>query len=157
MIAFSLAAVMAALLIAQSTDSSAQTLVKAKIVNFASAPIQIDSCRAAWQLSSIGLEEYLAWVTLHNTSNKTVEVIGLSLVPYAAFNDSAGQAKTSLLMVHLAPDEAMGEDYPFTDGAKQPLVGGLGVPGKWEDWSGVYYIACSVERVRFSDGTVWPN
>jgi hypothetical protein len=98
---------------------------------------------------------YEAFPTLHNVSKKNIKVIGFTLVPLTAFNDSAGSAKTSLLMVNLAPGDEMNEDYPFTDGAKEPLLGDIGSPGASQGWSSVYIMACVATQVRFADGSVW--
>lgn len=78
------------------------------------------------------------------------------LIPFTAFNDRAGKIKMSELYVNLAPGDMMGEDYKFTDGAKEPLGGGMGSAGKWQEWEDVYSVTCTASRIRFSDGSVWP-
>jgi len=129
--------------------------IKAKIINIPGSPVTIDSCRAVQRLygpqaGPLSGLDYFAWVTLHNSGTKTIELIGVELTPRTAFDDSAGNAKGSLLAVDLAPGESMPEDYKFTDGAKEPLAGGVA-----NEWSGVYEIDCYVSRVRFSDGTIY--
>jgi hypothetical protein len=75
---------------------------------------------------------------------------------FTAFGDVAGDPKTSLLAVTLAPGESLGEDYKFNDGGKQPLMGGMTIiGGKLNEWPSVYEVRCEATRVRYQDGTVW--
>jgi hypothetical protein len=130
--------------------------LKAKMINTSGSPVTVDSCRALSKLYEGGSLFNLAYVTLHNASKKPIEAIGLTLFPFTAFGDVAGDPKTSLLEVTLAPGESLGEDYKFNDGGKQPLMGGMTIiGGKLNEWPSVYEVRCEATRVRYQDGTVW--
>jgi hypothetical protein len=146
-------------LLAQATGPAllSETSLHTKIINIPESPVYVDSCRASTRFYDGGFIENAAYVILHNTSKKSIEVIGFSLIPFTAFNDRAGEGKMSHLSVDLAPGDTMGEDYKFTDGAKEPLMGGMGSAGKWQEWTSVYSVTCVASRIRFSDGSVWPS
>jgi hypothetical protein len=147
-----------ALLVAQTTDPSilSETSLHIKIDNIPGSPVYVDSCRASTRFYNGGFIWNFAYVTLHNTSKKSIEVIGFYLIPFTAFNDRAGKIKMSELYVNLSPGDMMGENYKFTDGAKEPLGGGMSSAGKWQEWEDVYSVTCTASRIRFSDGSVWP-
>ena len=120
--------------------------IETTIVNTPHSPVHIDTCVS--HLDPQDPELFDTSATLHNVSHKRIRVIGLTLFPYTAFNDRAGDPRENIFNVDLAPGEEMGEDYPFTDGSKDIMVG-IG-------WSPqTYVIKCMVMNVRFADGTVW--
>lgn len=129
--------------------------LKTKIIDLPGSPVKIDTCRAFSRVYDqysgvMSGVKYVAYVTLQNVSKKTIEAIGFTMSPHTVFNDGAGEPTTSLLLVNLAPGEAMPQDYPFTDGAKEPSYGNM-----INEWRSVYEVDCSVTRVRFSDGSTW--
>lgn len=130
------------LLLAQSLNS---TPIETKVLNPPNSPVHVDTCVA--HVNSQDTSLYVTTATLHNVSKKRIKVIGFTLIPRTAFDDAAGDPRESLLNVDLSPGEEMGEDYPFTDGAKNTMLG--------FGWHNVYQINCVVWQVRFADDTVW--
>jgi hypothetical protein len=117
------------------------TPVEARLFSASSDPAKVTSCSAQRKVYAGPFTIISVSVSVINSGKKTIDVLGVAIVPFDAFNKPSGEGGINLLPhLNLAPGQTY-TDTNLTDGAQS-------LPQ-------TYVIHCYVANIRFADDTTW--